>query len=211
MSTPGRAHALVVGFLAVAISACGPESPPPTPGEPLSISRVGSGRVFAREAGLTLTVEGSGFVPGAKLLLAGSVLDTEFLSSQSLWARIPDGATAVAAAGSVAVEVRNPDGETASPKSLVVDPAPPPELYQMTCDCSVPLAGRLQLTGSHFTSDILVTINAQPMQIAGRNGHLLSGTIPGLACTAAVVTVLVPPPGGGLVALDAPDPCGWDY
>src|SRR5262250_3259535 len=118
MSSPGRAYALVVGYLAAAVTACGSEVPSSTPVEKPSISLVGSGHVFAREAGLTLTVGGSGFAPGAKLLLAGEVLETEFLSSQSLWAPIPDGATAVAAAGSVAVEVRNPDGETANPKSL---------------------------------------------------------------------------------------------
>src|SRR5712691_1374151 len=79
--------------------------------------------VYAGAAqGFTLRVEGSGFAatspgPGSTLLIAGTARTTNCTSALSCTA--PVTAADAAAAGSVSVQIQNPDGKTSNVVSLV--------------------------------------------------------------------------------------------
>src|SRR6266567_5080907 len=85
--------------------------------------------VYAGAAqGFTLRVDGSGFVtsspgPGSTLLIAVTAGTTTCVSAQECSA--PVTATDVAFAGSVSVQIQNPDGATSNAVSLVVVPPNP--------------------------------------------------------------------------------------
>jgi hypothetical protein len=80
--------------------------------------------VYAGAAqGFTLRVEGSGFVasspgPGSTMLIAGSARTTT--CNSALVCTAPVTAADVAAAGSVTIQIQNPDGKTSNAVPLVV-------------------------------------------------------------------------------------------
>jgi hypothetical protein len=77
--------------------------------------------VTAGNAGFVLTVNGSNFLPGARILWNGTPLATVFGSSTQLTAPVP--ASLLTAPGAVFVNVSNPDGRT-SPTFLFTITAP---------------------------------------------------------------------------------------
>lgn len=76
----------------------------------------------AGAAGLELAVNGTGFAPGATVLWNGSPRPTLYSSATQLTAAIP--AADLAAAGTAAVAVANPDGGTSNPLTFTVRPQP---------------------------------------------------------------------------------------
>ena len=69
----------------------------------------------------TLTANGTSFVTGATVLWNGAARTTTFVSSTQLTASIP--ASDLAAAGSVPVTVRNPDGQTSAARTFTINPS----------------------------------------------------------------------------------------
>ena len=68
----------------------------------------------------TLTADGTSFVSGATVLWNGAPRTTTFVSATRVTASIP--ASDIAAAGSVPVTVRNPDGQTSGARTFTVSP-----------------------------------------------------------------------------------------
>jgi hypothetical protein len=75
----------------------------------------------AGDPAFTLTADGSNFVSGATVLWNGAARTTTFVSATRLTASIP--ASDIAAAGSVPVTVRNPDGQTSGAQTFTINPA----------------------------------------------------------------------------------------
>src|SRR5204862_8143989 len=69
----------------------------------------------------TLTANGTNFVTGATVLWNGAARTTTFVSSTRVTASIP--ASDIAAAGSVPVSVRNPDGQTSGSQTFTINPS----------------------------------------------------------------------------------------
>jgi len=69
----------------------------------------------------TLTASGTNFVTGATVLWNGAARTTTFVSSTQLTASIP--ASDIAAADSVPVTVRNPDGQTSAAQTFTINPS----------------------------------------------------------------------------------------
>ena len=88
---------------------------------PPAVSTLTPNTTAAGSPAFTLTIDGSGFVSGAAVLWNGAPRTTTFASATRVTAAIP--ATDVAAAGSAAVTVRNPDGQTSNALSFTVTPA----------------------------------------------------------------------------------------
>src|SRR5205809_225918 len=68
----------------------------------------------------TLTADGANFVSGATVLWNGAARTTTFVSATRVTTSIP--ASDIAAAGSVPVSVRNPDGQTSGTQTFTINP-----------------------------------------------------------------------------------------
>jgi hypothetical protein len=116
--------------------------------------------VIAGSGGLTLTVNGTNFVPSSQILVNGSPLDTTFLSGTQLRADIP--ANLIARPGNIEIRVSSPGGLT-SPQVLFVvrlaanalrleiagntGPGEQPRVVAVLTEAAtVPLAGTLTMT-----------------------------------------------------------------
>jgi len=75
----------------------------------------------AGEPAFALTADGTNFVTGATVLWNGAPRTTTFVSATRVTASIP--ASDIAAAGSVPVNVRNPDGQTSGAQTFTINPA----------------------------------------------------------------------------------------
>jgi hypothetical protein len=69
----------------------------------------------------TLTADGANFVSGATVLWNGAARATTFVSATRVTASIP--ASDIAAAGTVPVTVRNPDGQTSGAQTFTINPS----------------------------------------------------------------------------------------
>ena len=98
----------------------------PTPEPPsIVLAGVSPGSVYARTGDFAMQISGDKFTPETRVYVNGSELPTEFVSNQSLQARVP--ASLISSEGGRAVIVRTPDGALFSnPLNLDVMPAPPP-------------------------------------------------------------------------------------
>ena len=72
-------------------------------------------------AAFTLTVDGANFVSGATVLWNGATRTTTFVNATRVTAAIT--AADIAAAGSVPVTVRNPDGQTSAARTFTINPS----------------------------------------------------------------------------------------
>lgn len=95
-----------------------------------AIASITPATVSAGSVGFTLTVQGSGFVPGSAVRVGGIPRTTTFVSSSQLTVQIAD--TEVASAGELVVDVANPapGGGTSNSVSLTItlQPNPTPTL-----------------------------------------------------------------------------------
>lgn len=151
-----------------------------------------------------ITVTGSSFVVGAKIVFGTTDLSTSWLSATQLSATIPSGA--LAAAGSVPVTVVNPapGGGVSSPISFTV--ANPDAVIQSVSP-SAALVGSAQIpltvSGSGFVPGSAVVFNGQSLVTSYTSGSELHATVPAGSLGAAgdfPVAIRNPPPGGGLSA-----------
>lgn len=102
-----RFGCLILVYLAIALSASFAQSPVPFVNQPVIPSAVAPGG-----PGFTLTVNGTGFVPGAIINWNGAALNTNFVSSSQLAAAVS--AANTTSAGTASVTVVNPGASVAS-------------------------------------------------------------------------------------------------
>lgn len=172
-----------------------PGNPAPTLGS-LSPSSATAGR-----EGLSLTVNGSSFVPGSVVRWNGNTRPTTFISSTELRAAIPASDLALAGAASVTVFNPAPVGGTSSPATFTLN-NPVPTLANLSPAGA--LAGgagfTLTLSGSEFVPGSVVRWNGVDKVTTFVSRTQVQAAIPAsdlaLAGTASV-TVFNPAPGGG--------------
>lgn len=98
-----------------------PSSPQPGSSSKPQIDSLSPNTATAGDGGFTLTVNGSGFLPGAKVNWAGSTLPTTFLSPMLLTAVVPT--SAIARRGTASVAVVNPGEVGSDPKPFFIQPS----------------------------------------------------------------------------------------
>jgi hypothetical protein len=156
-------------------------------------------------AGATaVTVSGSGFVQGARIMFGGTDLVTTFVSTSQLTGAIPSAALAVA--GSVPLTVMNPSpgGGGSPPFSFTI--ANPDAIVQGISPGAALVGSastNLTVTGAGFVSGSAVVFNGQALATSFVSAGELRTTVPATALGAAgdfPVAIRNPPPGGGLSA-----------
>jgi uncharacterized protein (TIGR03437 family) len=119
----------------------------------------------AGSAGLTLTLSGSNFTPGATAYFNGAPLSTTFVSAQQLTAALPT--ARLTTAGTFPITVANPDAPSvfSAPQSFVVQavtaPNPVPTISSLSPN-SASLGGtslQVTISGTGFLSSSTVTFN----------------------------------------------------
>ncbi len=151
----------------------------------------------------TLTVDGSGFVPGSQVQWNGEPRPTTYLSAGQLTAELA--AADIAAAQTAAVTVFNPlpGGGASPPVSFVVQaPNPLPDVTGLSPAQAMVGDGAFGITviGSGFVPGSTVLWNGEDRTTGFINEFMLSATIRAsdtLAVGTAFVSVLNPAPGGG--------------
>ena len=152
----------------------------------------------------TLTVSGTGFVPGAKVVFGGTDLTTTFTSSTSLDATIA--ASLLLSTGSVPVKVVNPapgGGASATIAFTITNPQAAIQAINPSAAFVGSAALSLTVNGSGFVSGSNVLFNGAALATSYVNSTKLTATVPASSLGAAgdfPVTVSNPPPGGGLTA-----------
>ncbi len=152
----------------------------------------------------TLTANGTGFVPGAKVVFGGTDLTTTFTSSTSLDATIP--ASLLLNTGSVPVTVVNPapgGGGSALIAFTIANPQAAVQAINPSAAFVGSAALSLTVNGSGFVSGSNVLFNGTTLATTFVNGSKLTATVPAGSLGAAgdfPVAVSNPPPGGGLTA-----------
>ena len=152
----------------------------------------------------TLTVNGTGFVPGAEVRVNGSARQTVFFSATQLFAQIP--AEDVANIGSVQITVFNPTpgGGTSGALTLSivqqVNPVPTVTAISPTSVSAGDPAFTLSVFGTDFVPAAVVQFNGSARQTVYVNGGELRAQISDTDIAnagTAVITVFNPGPGGG--------------
>ncbi len=151
----------------------------------------------------TLTVDGSGFVPGSQVQWNGESRPTACLSARQLTAQIS--AADIAAAQTAVVTVLNPlpGGGVSPPFSFAVQaPNPLPDLTGLSPAQAMVGDGAFGLTviGSGFVPGSTVLWNGEDRTTGYINEFMLAATIRAgdvAAVGTAFVSVLNPAPGGG--------------
>ena len=102
------------GDAVIQVSWTGAVTPPPGP----TLTTLTPNTATAGGAAFTLTADGTNFVSGATVLWNGTTRTTTFVSATRVTASIP--ASDIAVAGSAAVSVRNPDGQTSGTQTFTI-------------------------------------------------------------------------------------------
>lgn len=152
----------------------------------------------------SVSVAGSAFVPGARIVFGAADLTTTFVSATQLTATIP--ASALGAAGSVPVTVVNPAPGGGASSSISFTVANPDATVQSVTPAAALVgsaATNLTVAGSGFVQGSSVVFNGQQLATTFVSAGELRTTIPAGALGAAgdfPVAIRNPPPGGGLSA-----------
>jgi hypothetical protein len=160
--------------------------------------------VIAGTGPTTLTVNGSGFVPGAKVVFGGTDLTTTFTSSTSLDGTIP--ASLLLSTGSVPVKVVNPapgGGASVTISFTIANPQAAIQAINPSAAFVGSASLQLSVNGSGFVSGSNVVFNGTNLATTFVNANTLTATVPAASLGAAgdfPVAVKNPPPGGGLTA-----------
>ena len=171
----------------------------------LTIFTVSPKEATAGETTFTLTVNGKLFVSGATVRFAGVNRTTTFVNAGRVTASIPN--TAIAAAGTYPVVVRNPGPVDSNSKDFIVtstNPVPDLNLISPTRE----LVGSPQITmtlnGTGFRRTSVVRFNGVNKTTTYISDTQLTATIPAsdfLVPGPYPVTVFNPTPGGGTSAV----------
>lgn len=178
----------------------GPSNPAPT------ASSLAPSSALAGESGLTLTVQGSGFVAGSEVRWNGNTRATTFVSSTTLEAAITAADLAAAGSASVTVFTPTPGGGTSNAQTFTINPNgvsnPVPISSSLSPSSQAAGSGAFTLTvnGSSFATGAVVRWNGSARTTTFISATQLQAAIPAtdVASTGtAAVTVFNPTPGGG--------------
>ena len=152
--------------------------------------------VVAGASGFALTVRGSGFIPGARLLIDGSPRATTFVSDTELRAQIL--AQDLAEGGLLAIQVRNPGPAVRSnalelavlhPVPVITAISPGFEIVRVEVDAP-PM--ELVVDGLGFEEDAVITVDSTPVPTEFSSSRRLVGAVPpDLLATSGVRQVVV--------------------
>lgn len=165
------------------------------------ISGISPTTVTTVDAGLTITVTGSGFIPTSAVTWNGAARTTSYLSTTQLQFKLLS--ADVAAVGAVQISVSNPapGGGPASPTQLTIV-YPVPVLTSLN-PAAVVAGGpsfTLSVNGSGFSPSSIVQYNGTPRTTSYVNSSTLTilvGATDIATPTTAQITVVTPLPGGG--------------
>ncbi len=168
-----------------------------------SITSVNPNSVGAGSPDLPITVTGSSFVSGSKVLFDSLELTTSFVSVTQLTATIP--ASSLTTAGTSSITVSNPapgGGISNAVTFTIIQPAPVPSIAGLSPAFAVAGSPQFTLTvnGSGFVSGSTVRWNGSARQTTVVSGSQLTAIIPATDIASpgtASVTVFNPSPGGG--------------
>ncbi len=151
--------------------------------------------------GLTLTVNGSNFVPTSQVFWNGSSRTTSFVSATQLTATIPAGDLAAAGTATVTVANPSPGGGTSNGLTFTINnPAPAITSLNPASATAGGTAFTLVVTGSGFINDSTVQWNGNARTTFFISATQLTALIPATdiaTARTANVTVTTPAPGGG--------------
>ena len=150
---------------------------------------------------LTLTVDGSGFVPGCRVQANGVSLDTTFISDTEVTAIVPSGALKQAGTTQITVVNGPPGGGRSNPLTFTIN-NPVPQLVSLQPDHTQAGGPGFTLTiyGSGFVSTSQVKWNGSARATTYFGPGKLQATIKSSDISSqgtAQVTVANPGPGGG--------------
>lgn len=153
----------------------------------------------------TLTLNGTGFVPGSVATWNGSPRPTTFVSTTQL--TVPVSAADAAVAANIIINVVNPapGGGTSAPRSFRVTSTPNPTPILLALTPSSTIAGSATFTlvvgGENFVPNAVVNWNGSPRSTQFVSGLELRAQITAADVAnqgTAAVTVTNPAPGGGV-------------
>jgi hypothetical protein len=163
--------------------------------------------VIAGSGQLTLTLNGSNFIPASVVQMNGSNRSTTFVSSTQLTAAIPASDVATAALLSVSVVNPTPGGGVWSLGFNVVNPVP--TLNNLSPDTVTAGSGgfTLTLSGSNFIPASVVQVNGSNRTTTFISSTQLTAAIPASDVGSSAdlsVSVVNPVPGGGVWSITLP-------
>ena len=170
-----------------------------------AISGLSPNAVVVGGAAFTLTVNGSGFVPGAVVNWNGSARMTAFVNSSQLTAQITAADVASIGAANVTVVNPTPGGGVSNTATLAISnqPNPTPALTALSPNSIAAGSAAFVLTvnGTSFVPGAVVNWNGSPRTTTFVSGTQLTAQITAEDVAAqgvASVTVVNPAPGGGV-------------
>jgi len=167
---------------------------PPKP----TITSMTPGSVVQGSVALTLTVNGTNFLPGTLATVVkfgGTALATTYVSSTQVTAVLPS--SQIVSAGTISVSVATAGG-TSSSVSFTVNPAPP---VITTISPGHVTAGSaaflLSVVGTHFASTTTINWGTTPLVTTSVGGAILEATVPAsLVTTVGTASITVTSAGG---------------
>jgi trimeric autotransporter adhesin len=162
-----------------------------------SIASLSPSSAVAGSPDFTLTLYGTGFVPGSAVQWMSQPIPTTFLSSNQLTAQVT--AFRVIMAGSATVAVANPVGTLSNALTFTVTAAPAPTLTSLSPSTAItgssPFA--LSVNGTGFQSNAQVQWNGTGLSTTLLSATQLSAQVPAYAvASAGSVRVTVSNPSG---------------
>jgi uncharacterized protein len=168
-----------------------------------AILTLSPGSITAGQLAFTLTVDGSNFVPGARVNWNGSALATTVVSAFQLTATVP--AANVAAAGTASVTVANPSpGGTSPAAAFTINGSNLIPTITFLSPASAPAGGTaftLTVQGSNFVPASTVNWNGAALATTYVSDSELTASVPATDITnagAGYVTV-INPEGAGII------------
>ena len=158
--------------------------------------------VVAGSTGVTLTVDGSGFILASYLTLNGAALTSSFVSASRLTAALPGSATSAVGTFSVVVTNGAPGGGSSPPATLTVgNPVPAVSAISPTGVAAGSGPASILVTGGNFLSTSQVFLDGTTqLSVAFTDASHLTATADATITASGgshLLTVVNPTPGGG--------------
>ncbi len=172
-----------------------------------TLSSLSPDSVIAGSGALTLTLNGTNFIPASVVQMNGSNRTTTFVSSTRLTAAMPAGDVASASFPSISVLNPGPGGGVYALTFAVNNPQPTLSNLSPASVTAGSGAFTLTLNGTNFIPASVVQVNGSNRTTTFVSSTRLTATIPAsdVASAAALsVSVVNPGPGGGVWAINLP-------
>ncbi len=142
-----------------------------------AISSISPASVTAGSAAFTLTVEGSGFAPGAVVELNGAALTTTLVSSTEVSVQVPAAPVAAAVQLNVTVVAAGPPPQVSNQVALTVVSTPVINSLEPAAAIAGSAALTLAILGSGFVSGAVAKLNGTALPTASVSASELTAQI----------------------------------